>query len=88
MSQPIAPLAPAGASPSEFTDPTQVPGGWGPAGPPPRVSQWGAIGVTAGLLGLWLGLTLGAERLDPMLQAAVDHLQFAWGLDVSRGERE
>ena len=38
--------------------------------------------ATAALLGLWLGLTVGARSIAPVLRSGVRQAEYALGLDV------
>lgn len=58
------------------------------AAAPPRPPLRRDLGITVGLIALWLGLTLGSESLAPRIAAVVDTAEVAFGLDISTGRGE
>lgn len=60
----------------------------GPVTTSPPHSHTRARLTTAALLALWLGATAFASPLTPVVAEIVVHIEFALGLDVSRGEGE
>jgi hypothetical protein len=58
------------------------------ASAPPDPGHRRAALITAALLALWLGLTLGADRVAPALAAATDAFEVRFGLDLSNGQVE
>ncbi len=57
-------------------------------GAPPEPPHRRHARITFVLFALWLGLTLGSRPLAPLIAKAVDAVEVALGLDVSRGTGE